>query len=119
MKGVTVTRETPAANTCPHCGQVMAQPVFRVDLNSNIVFVGSRSAKLTPVEAEVFMAIFERHPHIVHRDRITTRVYGDWDPPVSKVLDVHVMRIRRKLAHVGIKIRNEHGRGYAVEYNPS
>lgn len=69
---------------------------------------------LTPVEAKVARVLLERLSTVVSRDAIVRAVWKD-EPPARNVLDVHILRLRRRVAPLGLAIRTFRGRGYLME----
>lgn len=71
---------------------------------------------LTPLEARIVGVLIKRE--IASRDYIYWAVYGDLpdcDQPDIKTIEVHIVKIRRKLAAHGISILNRYNVGYYVD----
>ena len=72
---------------------------------------GSRSH---PVEARLADALVMRFGAVVGRDTLRRSVWPG-TAPGRNVLDVHVLRLRRRLAPLGLAIRTVRSRGYMLE----
>lgn len=69
---------------------------------------------LPPVESRLAGALVERFGAVVGRDTLRRRVWPG-SSPGRNVLDVHVLRLRRRLAPLGLAIRTVRSRGYMLE----
>lgn len=69
---------------------------------------------LPPVEARLAEALLERFGAVVGRDTLRRTVWPG-SSPGRNVLDVHVLRLRRRLAPVDLAIRTVRSRGYMLE----
>ena len=69
---------------------------------------------LPPLEARLAEALLERMGTVTSRDLL---VRAGWPtaPPGRNALDVHVLRLRRRLAPLGLAIRTVRSRGYLME----
>jgi DNA-binding response OmpR family regulator len=72
---------------------------------------------LPPLEARLAEALLERMGTVTSRDLL---VRAGWPtaPPGRNALDVHVLRLRRRLHPVGLAIRTVRSRGYLMELAP-
>ena len=72
---------------------------------------------LPPLEARLAEALLERMGTVTSRDLL---VRAGWPtaPPGRNALDVHVLRLRRRLHPVGLAIRTVRSRGYLMEPAP-
>lgn len=71
------------------------------------------TAPLPPVEARLAGALVERFDSVVPRDQLARAGWPD-GPPGRNALDVHIMRLRRRLEPVGLAIRTVRSRGYLL-----
>ena len=71
-------------------------------------------ASLPPVEARITRLLLERLGAVVSRDSLSRAGWPD-GAPGRNALDVHVLRLRRRLAQVGLAIRTVRSRGYLLE----
>jgi DNA-binding winged helix-turn-helix (wHTH) protein len=69
---------------------------------------------IPPVEARLAAALIRRLGAVVSRDALT-RVTWPKEAPSRNALDVHVLRLRRRIASIGLAIRTVRGRGYLLE----
>lgn len=67
-----------------------------------------------PVEARLLRALLERYGAVTSRD-LLSRAGWPHRAPDRNVLDVHVLRLRRRIAPVGLVIRTVRSRGYLLE----
>ena len=75
---------------------------------------GSAWVSLPPVEARLADALVVRFGAVVGRDTLRRSVWPG-SAPGRNVLDVHVLRLRRRLAPLGLAIRTVRSRGYMLE----
>ena len=75
-------------------------------------------APLPPVEARLAAALIERFDAVVTRD---TLAKAGWPlgSPGRNALDVHMLRLRRRLAPLSLSIRTVRSRGYLLERSAS
>jgi two-component system, OmpR family, response regulator len=76
--------------------------------------IGGAWVALPPIEARLATALLERLGSVVPRDAL---VRAGWPQgaPNRNVLDVHILRLRRRLEDVGLTIRTVRSRGYLLE----
>ena len=70
---------------------------------------------LPPVEARLTQAMIERYRAVVSRDALSTAGWPDGGSSRRNALDVHMLRLRRRLAPIGLAIRTVRLRGYLLE----
>lgn len=75
---------------------------------------GSGWVSLPPVEARLVDALVVRFGAVVGRDTLRRAVWPG-STPGRNVLDVHVLRLRRRLAPLDLAIRTVRSRGYMLE----
>jgi hypothetical protein len=73
-----------------------------------------RWVSLPPVEARLTEALVQRMGAVVSRESLARAGWPD-GAPGRNALDVHVLRIRRRLAPLGLAIRTVRSRGYLLE----
>lgn len=71
-------------------------------------------ASLPPVESRLTQALLDRFGAVVSRDALA-RAGWPQGAPGRNALDVHVLRLRRRLAPIGLAIRTVRSRGYLLE----
>jgi DNA-binding response OmpR family regulator len=85
------------------------------DLDADgVLRVGARWVPLPPVEGRLTDALLQRYGAVVSRDVLARAGWPDGSPG-RNALDVHMLRLRRRLAVVGLAIRTVRTRGYLME----
>lgn len=82
--------------------------------NDGVLRFGSAWVSLPPVEARLTQVLVDRFGAVVGRD---TLARAGWPEGTAgrNALDVHVLRLRRRLSGVGLVIRTVRSRGYLME----
>jgi hypothetical protein len=75
---------------------------------------GGRWVALPPVEARLTAALLDRFAAVVSREALARAGWPD-GAPGRNALDVHVLRIRRRVDPLGLVIRTVRSRGYVLE----
>lgn len=88
----------------------------RVD-DHGVLRYGDAWVALSPVEARVAAALAERWGAVAGRDALM-RAAWPGRVPSRNALDVHVLRLRRRLARLGLEIRTVRSRGYLLQAAP-
>lgn len=85
----------------------------RID-DDGLLRIGTGWVALPPIEARLAAALLDRLGSVVARDAL---VRAGWPQgtPNRNVLDVHILRLRRRLEDVGLTIRTVRSRGYLLE----
>jgi hypothetical protein len=75
---------------------------------------GDAWAPLPPVEARLMTALLDRFGAVVSRDQLAR---SGWPKgaPGRNALDVHVLRLRRRITPLGLAIKTVRSRGYLLE----
>ncbi len=86
-------------------------PILDVD---GVLRLGRGWVSLPPVEARLTGALLARIGAVVSRDALAQ---AGWPggAPGRNALDVHVLRLRRRIDELGLKIRTVRSRGYLLE----
>ncbi len=102
-------------NTCPCCKQAVDAGGLQFSPETGVWRDGLH-ADLTPYEAAVFAVIHKNSPRFTSATRLINALYGAEDGPLDErgVLNVLLLRMRRKLAPIGVKIENKYGLGYRL-----
>ncbi len=79
-----------------------------------VLRLGDRWVSLPPVEARLTAALLDRYGAVVSRDALA-RAGWPAGAPGRNALDVHVLRLRRRLAPLELAIRTVRARGYLLE----
>jgi DNA-binding response OmpR family regulator len=84
-----------------------------IDDDGVLRFRGGWTA-LPPVEARLLRALIERYGAVVSRQVI---LQAGWTerPARRNALDVHMLRLRRRVAPLGLQVRTVRSRGYLLE----
>lgn len=92
-----------------------AETVGAPHLDDNgVLRVNDRWVALPPVEARLATVLVDRFGTVVSRDSLT-RVGWPGGSSSRNALDVHVLRLRRRLSPLGLAIRTVRSRGYLLE----
>jgi DNA-binding winged helix-turn-helix (wHTH) protein len=94
-------------------GQEHTTPVPMLDRDGVLRFA-SGWVSLPPVESRLTTALLERFGAVVSREALARAGWPDGSPG-RNALDVHVLRLRRRLAPVSLVIRTVRSRGYLLE----
>jgi hypothetical protein len=75
---------------------------------------GADWVSLPPVEARLMAALLDRFGAVVSRDQLAR---SGWPKgaPGRNALDVHVLRLRRRISLLGLSIKTVRSRGYLLE----
>ncbi|MGH9075926.1 MAG: winged helix-turn-helix domain-containing protein [Acidimicrobiales bacterium] len=87
-----------------------ASPVLDDD---GILRAGETVVPLPPVEARLTRALLERFGAVVSRERLASEAWPGATPG-RNVLDVHILRLRRRIVPLGLSIRTVRCRGYLL-----
>lgn len=79
-----------------------------------VIRFGDRWAPLPPVEARLTQVLVRRFGSVVSREELASAGWPDGRPG-RNALDVHVLRLRRRLEPVRLAIRTVRSRGYLLE----
>lgn len=85
--------------------------------DDGVIRFGERLAPLPPVEARISGPLVRRFGAVVSRPELTAAGWPDGDPG-RNALDVHMLRLRRRLLPVRLAIRTVRSRGYLLEPAP-
>ena len=75
---------------------------------------GGRQITLPPLEARLAVVLVESFKGVVRRDDLT-RAGWPGDNPGRNALDVHILRLRRRVEPLCLSIRTVRSRGYLLE----
>lgn len=94
-------------------GRTVAPPPPDLDSNG-VLRVGSSWVALPPLEARLAVSLLEEPGAVVSRDALTLAGWPDGTSDRNS-LDVHIMRLRRRIAPLGVTLRTVRSRGYALQ----
>ncbi|MGW0609456.1 helix-turn-helix domain-containing protein [Streptomyces sp. NPDC002788] len=76
---------------------------------------GSHSITISNVQTELMELLIEHFGEVVYRHELSQRLAERVQRPTRNSLDLHIMRLRRRLSATDLVIRTAWGRGYALE----
>ena len=82
--------------------------------DDGVLRLGDRWVSLPPVEARLTAALLGRYGAVVSREALARSGWPGGSPG-RNALDVHVLRLRRRLAPLRLAIRTVRSRGYLLE----
>jgi DNA-binding response OmpR family regulator len=86
--------------------------------DDGVLRLGDRWVSLPPVEARLTGALLDRYGAVVSRDALA-RAGWPAGAPGRNALDVHMLRLRRRLSPLALAIRTVRSRGYLLERAPT
>ena len=102
----------------PTNGETVHPPSNPVIDDFGVLRVNGSWVALPPLEARLAEALLERLGAVTSRD-LLIRAGWPTGAPGRNALDVHVLRLRRRLSPVGLAIRTVRSRGYLMEAAPA
>jgi len=104
--------ETRVRTLLHRCGRpVEARPTLDPD---GVLRFGDSWVSLPPVEARLMSALLGRFGAVVSREQLA-RAGWPQGAPGRNALDVHMLRVRRRIAPLDLVIRTIRSRGYLLE----
>lgn len=88
-----------------------ARPILDPD---GLLHVGKRWIALPPIEASLIGELVKQFGRVVSRDQLT-RAGWPTAAPGRNALDVHMLRLRRRIEGLGLSIQTVRSRGYLLE----
>ncbi len=89
--------------------------VLRIDLTAKRAYIKDKPLELLPREWAVLVYILNNLSKVLSKEQIMGAI-SDWDDaPSTNAIEVHISRLRTKLAPAGIAIRTIRGFGYLIE----
>ena len=82
--------------------------------DSGILRYRSGWVALSPVERDLASGLVDRYTTIVSRELLAERAWPD-GVPSRNALDVHMLRLRRRVNSIGLEIRTIRARGYLLQ----
>ena len=83
-------------------------------LQDDVVSFCGRSVALAPLDARLTQALIQRYGAVVSREAMFSAGWPD-ETPHRNVLDVHLLRLRRRIAPLGLTVKTIRARGYLLE----
>lgn len=87
------------------------------DTQSRQLFDAGQSLEIPRREIAVLECLLEKRGRLVPKASILDRVYGIGSEVDETVIEVHISRLRKRLAVHGLTIKNARGLGYVLEDN--
>lgn len=91
-------------------GRAAVEPTIDGD---GVLRYGQQWTALPPIEARLVSTLLDRFGKVVSREQLLTHGWPG-EEPRRNVLDVHVLRLRRRLEPLGLSIRTVRKRGYVL-----
>lgn len=106
-------------DNCPTCGgKISADELIRFDAESNVIVGNGRAAVLTDTEMELMLVLKDAWPRVTSKDQILARMYSlKHEEPETKIVDVFVCKVRKKIKGLGVSIKTEWGSGLRLVYD--
>ena len=89
------------------------QPAPQVDGDGLLRYRG-RWVALSPVESALAITLVDRFGAVVGRDTLARRAWPE-GTPTRNALDVHMLRLRRRISTLGLEVRTVRARGYLLQ----
>jgi DNA-binding winged helix-turn-helix (wHTH) protein len=113
---VPVAESDVAARVATLTARSAEHTVARPSLDTDgVLRHGPAWVPLPPVESRLTGAMLERYGAVVSRDALSRAGWPE-GAPGRNALDVHVLRLRRRIGPLGLVIRTVRSRGYLLEH---
>ncbi|MFF4116881.1 helix-turn-helix domain-containing protein [Streptomyces sp. NPDC001714] len=76
---------------------------------------GTRMVPVSPTQMNLLQPLVERYGTLVARHELIALLRDRRGTASQNALDLHIMRIRRKVVSLGLRVRTASGRGYLLE----
>lgn len=107
-----------AGAPAPQAAPVRIFDDLKIDVAAREVTSGGKVIELTALEFELLEMLTRAVGQVVLRDEITEALLNRAGNPYDRALDVHISRLRSKLAGSGALIRTVRGAGYLFAARP-
>ncbi|MFI1105724.1 winged helix-turn-helix domain-containing protein [Streptomyces melanogenes] len=98
--------------------QMRAAPRDPVVDHHGILHFADQAVPLGQGEADLVRMLLASYRTTVSREELTRRMWPEGEMPRRNALDVRVLRLRRRLAPLGLVIRTVWGKGYMLDTQP-
>ncbi len=85
---------------------------IKLDKDAQCIFVDGVRQELSSKEIAIMAMLMSNKGKVMSRERILNSVWGATADPLTNTVDVHVARLRKKIAPHGEMIATVHGTGY-------
>ncbi len=99
------------ATLAARAGQAVTVPTVDTD---GLLRHRGRWVTLSPVERALAAALVDRFGAVVGRDTLVRRAWPGGSP-TRNALDVHMLRLRRRISSLGLEVRTVRARGYLLQ----
>ena len=99
------------ATLAARAGRTITVPTVDVD---GLLRHRGRWVTLSPVERALAAALVDRFGAVVGRDTLVRRAWPGGSP-TRNALDVHMLRLRRRITVLGLEVRTVRARGYLLQ----
>jgi hypothetical protein len=99
------------ATLAARAGKTVAAPTVDDD---GLLWYRGRWVTLSPVERALGAALVDRFGAVVGRDALVRRAWPGGSP-TRNALDVHMLRLRRRITDLGLEVRTVRARGYLLQ----
>jgi DNA-binding response OmpR family regulator len=107
-----------AVSLVPHDGGSLATGDLVLDRDAHVIKTPQGEVSLNPKEHDLLELLLSRPGHLFPREEIVERVWHQKYLPASRSLDVHVRRLRAKLAEIGAKVELQTVRSVGYRLTP-
>ena len=92
--------------------ETLASDTIVIDRNRHYVSVAGKEVSLTAVEFKLLTHLMETRGRVQPRERLLQQVWNYERDLVTRTVDTHMLRLRKKLGAAGDEIETVHGYGY-------
>ena len=111
-----VLRRTHSDNTpASHASHILECQGLRVDTDSKQCTVDGKDVAMPRKEFEILATLMTDPGHIFSREELLAKVWPEQVVVVDRVVDVHITRLRAKIAPYGKHIITRAGYGYGFK----
>lgn len=100
-----------------HASSIINIGNLEINLNKHFAAVDEKPVSLTHKEYQILHLLSVRKGAILNKDIFLSHLYGGIDEPESKIIDVFICKLRKKLERAGLKnaqIQTIWGQGYVL-----
>lgn len=102
---------------CPLCGSVVVSDELVLFPARHVLCRGDKQAYLSTREWALFEKLHANANRPVSKGALIDWIYGlENDEPLSNMLDVWIMKVRKKLEPLGLEVKTHWGFGVSLEF---
>ncbi len=101
-----------------HASALISAGNLTLDLNRNMITIDGKFVPLTQKEYQIVQLLCMRKGTVLSKEAFISHIYGGIDEPDSKIIDVFICKLRRKLEKSGLRkatIDTVWGQGYVLK----